>query len=462
MSPFDRARAEARILRQRLLQRCHISIPTSCELLSVVEDELDLAVERVPADYPALGGGAAVLDRPECYIYVRNDVSEAEFAYLVAHELGHWVLDADKPTTTIADLRSITATPETPAVAKVEAYGARERQELQANVFARELLLPRDAAALLWKTGEGSREIASGYVLPLEVVRQQLLDGILLPPYVPPPVKPLPAPSPDQLQAATAKERFVNVVAGPGTGKTTTLVHRVKYLIEELGVEPSRILVLTFTNKAALELVERLRNAGISRASDLWAGTFHAFGLEFLRKFHQHFDLSADILVADRLQTLSLLVKNLPRVELSHYLRVEDPYEWLKTVVVCIQRLKEELVSPDEYRSRLAKLEPVEDAIRLEREDIAALYELHETVLRESRMVDFVDLVARPAIKIRDERSAVAELANHFEHVLVDEYQDVTEVKRRPRHHCSAIKFFSEPSSSVSVKIDVAKFSSST
>ncbi|WP_052319377.1 ATP-dependent helicase [Burkholderia sp. A9] len=392
-----------------------------------MEDELELALETVPAAYSTLGGGAAVLDRPERCIYVRNDISEPEFAYLVAHELGHWVLDAEKPTTTIAHLKSMAAAPETPAVAKVEAYGARERQELQANVFARELLLPREVADSLWQAGEGSYQIAGKYLLPLEVVRQQLLEGILLPPYAPPPVKPLPSPSADQLKAATAKERFVNVVAGPGTGKTTTLVHRVKYLIEELGVEPSRILVLTFTNKAAFELVERLRNAGISRAAELWAGTFHAFGLEFLRKFHQHFDLGADVLVADRLQELSLLVKNLPRVELKHYLRVEDPYEWLRTATVCIQRLKEELVSPDEYRSRLATLEPVEEAIQLEREDIATLYELHETVLHESRMVDFVDLVAKPAIKIRDERNAVAELADHFEHILVDEYQDVTE-----------------------------------
>ncbi|NIE66845.1 ATP-dependent helicase [Burkholderia sp. Ax-1719] len=427
MNPFDRARAEAQVLRQRLLECCDTSTPTSRELLSVVEDELDLAVEKVPADYPALGGGAAVLDRPERSIYVRDDVSEAEFAYLVAHELGHWVLDVDKPQTSVAHLKAMVAGPETPAVAKVEAYGARERQELQANVFARELLLPRDTANSIWKAGKSAHQIAKTYVLPLEIVRVQLLDGVLLPPYTPPPAKPLPAPSEDQRKAAEAKERFVNVVAGPGTGKTTTLVHRVKYLIEDLSVDPSRILVLTFTNKAAFELVERLRNAGISRAADIWAGTFHAFGLEFLRKYHQHFDLNADVLVADRLQQLSLLVKNLPRVELKHYLRVEDPYEWLKTVISCIQRLKEELVSPEEYRSRLQSLGASEEVIQDEREDVGTLYELHENILRDAHMVDFVDLVAKPAMKVRDARETVTELADHFEHILVDEYQDVTE-----------------------------------
>ncbi|WP_176060975.1 UvrD-helicase domain-containing protein [Paraburkholderia sp. BCC1876] len=427
MNPFERARTEAHALRQRLVQHCATRIPTSLELLSFVESELNLAIEKVPVGFAALGGGGAVLERGECFIYVRDDVKDPEYAYLVAHELGHWALDADKPQLTIAHLKSLVATEGTPAAVKVEAYGARERQELQANVFARELLLPRQAASELWRAGKGTYQIAKEVVLPLELVRLQLLDALLLPISVPGVPKTLPAPSSDQKAAAEARERFVNVVAGPGTGKTTTLVHRVKYLIEQQGVDPSRILVLTFTNKAAFELVERLRNAGIQRASDIWAGTFHAFGLEFLRKYHQHFGLDADVLVADKLHQMSLLIRSLPQVDLKYYLRVEDPYDWLQTVIKCIQRLKEELVSPEEYRSRLAALEPVSEELQHQREDVASLYEAHEGALRDAKMVDFVDLVAKSALRIRDDRDSVAELANHFEHVLVDEYQDVTE-----------------------------------
>lgn len=136
--------------------------------------------------------------------------------------------------------------------------------------------------------------------------------------------------SSDQLAAASAEERrAANVVAGPGTGKTTTLIHRVKYLVEEKHVHPSQILALTFTNKAALELVERLRSAGIPNASDIWAGTFHLFGLEFLRKYHQHFQLDSDLHVSDLMGSMIHLVKALPRVDLQHFLRVEDPYEWV-------------------------------------------------------------------------------------------------------------------------------------
>ncbi|MEX3964852.1 UvrD-helicase domain-containing protein [Paraburkholderia sp. EG286B] len=427
MNPFERARTEANKLRQQLLNRCTKGVPNSLEMLSSVEDELELCIEKVPAAFAALGGGGAVLKRKECFIYVRNTVSDDEYSYLVAHELGHWKLDADKPELTIADLKALMGSEGTPAAIKVEAYGARERQELQANVFARELLLPRDVAAALWRQGKGPREIAQALVLPLELVRQQMLDGVLLPKAAQVAPRSLPAPSDDQRLAAEAPERFVNVVAGPGTGKTTTLVHRVKYLIEQQNVDPSRILVLTFTNKAAFELVERLRVAGIQRAADIWAGTFHAFGLEFLRKYHQHYGLDQDVLVADRLHEVTLLVRNLPVVDLQYYLRVEDPYDWLQTVLKCIQRLKEELVSPGEYRQRLKLLDPAPEELRREREDIATLYELHERVLADAKMVDFVDLVAKPALRIRDDRDSVAEFANHFEHVLVDEYQDVTE-----------------------------------
>ncbi|MFM0179087.1 MULTISPECIES: UvrD-helicase domain-containing protein [Paraburkholderia] len=427
MNPFERARTEAHKLRQQLLKHCTTSLPSSLELLTFVEDELNLCIDKVPATYAALGGGGAVLRRKECFIYVRNTVSDGEYSYLVAHELGHWKLDADKPELTIADLKALMGSEGTPAAIKVEAYGARERQELQANVFARELLLPREVAATLWRQGKGPREIAQTLVLPLELVRQQVLDAVLLPKATPVVPRDLPAPSPDQKSAAEAPERFVNVVAGPGTGKTTTLVHRVKYLIEQQNVDPSRILVLTFTNKAAFELVERLRVAGIQRAADVWAGTFHAFGLEFLRKYHQHFGLDQDVMVADRLHEVTLLVRNLPSIDLQYFLRVEDPYDWLQPVLKCIQRLKEELVGPDEYRRRLQSFDSVPEELQRERADIAALYELHERVLSEAKMVDFVDLVAKPALRIRDDRDSVAEFANHFEHVLVDEYQDVTE-----------------------------------
>lgn len=392
-----------------------------------IESLLDVVVQAVPVGHFSLSGADAVLLRERYTILVRNDRSPADTAYLVAHELGHWFLDAEKPAVTVAHLSSMTASHGSSTAVAVEGYGARERQELQANVFARELLLPREFARKFWNEGLGARDLAARLEIPLEVVRLQLIDALLLPTQVMKPAHPLPTMTPAQAAAATAPERFINVVAGPGTGKTTTLIHRIKHLIEQ-GAEPSKILVLTFTNKAANELVERMEASGIRGASDVWAGTFHAFGLEFLRKYHDLFGLSADIHMADLLKQVRMMVSQLHEIPLKYYLRLQDPYEWLPEVFGHIDRLKEELVDVQTYRSKLTAL-PLADAdIVSQREDIAAVYEAYEASLRRDKLVDYTDLVALPTLQAQKDRSSVTQYFDHFDHILVDEYQDVTHV----------------------------------
>lgn len=444
MNPFQRAREEARATRERLAPGRADTAVNAKKLLEAVEDELGLAIEPVEPSYPDLGEGSAVLQRTQKFIYVTKEVPlwSDEFCGLVAHELGHWFLDATKAQTTVTDLKTLFGSDGSPGVLKVEAYGARERQELQANVYARELLLPRSLALVLSLSGKGPAEIARDLGIPLEFARQQMLDAILLP-NSESGVSPLKAPSPDQFIAARAEERAANIVAGPGTGKTSTLIHRVKYLVQEKKVNPSEILVLTFTNKAAFELVERLRSAGIERAADIWAGTFHAFGLEFLRKFHQRFNLGSDLSVADRLTSMTTLVAGLPQLSLHYYLRVEDPYDWLNVIIEGIKRLKEELVSPAEYRQYVEKYLEADPELQRRREDVATLYEAHERLLAERKTVDFVDLVAKPAQALKDDRAPYTELADKFKYILVDEYQDVTqamvELLRQLAHKAKSI-----------------------
>ena len=428
MNPFQRARDEAKATREKLTPgNADAAIPAKV-LLAAIEGTLNLAIEPVEPTYPDLGQGSAVLQREQRFIYVSKEIPlwSDKFCGLIAHELGHWFLDATKAPTTVAHLKTLFGSDGSPAVMKVEAYGARERQELQANVYARELLLPRRLAKSLALSGKGPEKVSKELGIPLEFARQQMLDALLLPD-AESSATTLKTPSPDQLAAAQASERAANVVAGPGTGKTTTLIHRVKYLVEEKKVDPSQILVLTFTNKAAFELVERLRGAGIDRAADVWAGTFHAFGLEFLRKFHQRFKLDSDLKVADRLTSMTMLAAGLPQLNLSYYLRVEDPYDWLSPVIEGIKRLKEELVSPEAYR-QYVEGHPAEDAeLQRRRSDVATLYEAHEGLLAARRTVDFVDLISKPALALKADRAPFSELADRFQYILVDEYQDVTQ-----------------------------------
>lgn len=428
MNPFDRARRKAGEIRGQLLSHCLDQRPDSNELLAALEEVVNIAVEPVPFDHFELGNGDAVLKRSFKTIYIRNDVSPEERAYLLAHELGHWYLDFVEGKKTISQLSMLNPQVEPGTAVLVEGYGAWERQELQANVFARELLLPRELAFELWQEGERSRSIAKRFHLHLELVRQQLADAMLLPRIPIPPPPSAPTPSPAQLAAAEAKERFVNVVAGPGTGKTTTLVQRIAYLISQ-GVPPNKILVLTFTTRAAQELVERLRIANVSGASQVWAGTFHALGLEFLRKYHTLFELTPQIRIADDLQQVRMMIKELPKIDLQYYRRLQNPYDWLPEVLKIISRLKEELVSPDDYARILASLPPVDPESALKRQDIELLYRTYEGVLRREKWVDYTDLLVRLTRQAEEiTRPTIAQFVDQFEHVLVDEYQDVTHV----------------------------------
>ena len=428
MNPFQRAREEAVALRRKLLgahaeEAIHVKeflTPTPIEVC------LELGLFYVAQGSTELGDSEAILRRSEDAIYVRKTFTESQRAYLVAHELGHFVLDDEHEDVTGASLKALTGAEGTPALITIESYGLRERQELRANVFARELLLPRAVARKLFANGLGPARVALDYGIDLEVARQQMLDAVLLPALTPPTAKhKRHEPTQDQKEAAEATERFANVVAGPGSGKTLTLVERVRYLIDTKQVPPSQILVLTFTNKAAVELVERLRLGGIAKASDVWAGTFHAFGLEFLRKYHHRFGLDADLVVADRLNAITLLNGNLPHVELKHFKRIQDPYTWLPGVVSAIKRLKEEMVTPAQYLAAIKTLGGSDDE-QLMREDVAMLYERHEVLMQKRKFVDFVDLVAMPARALAENRPHYGELADKFQYVLVDEYQDVT------------------------------------
>jgi superfamily I DNA/RNA helicase len=426
VNPFDRARQEA--LKTRALLASTLTSPhTSVQLLANIEILLGIAVDRMPFGHSLLGNGCGALRRDQKAIYVRNDIPSSDECYLVAHELGHWFLDADKKELTVAELSEIYASHGSSATVIVESYGTHERLELQANVFARELLMPRDLARELWNSGLTSNQIADRWIVPLEVVRQQLMDALMLPALPPHTGSALPALDKAQYDAATATERFVNVVAGPGTGKTTTLVHRIKYLIES-GVEPHKILALTFTNKAANELIERLKASSIQGASDVWAGTFHAFGLEFLRKFHQLFGLPSEVRVADQLMQVRLLVRQLPKVTLKYYRRLQDPYDWVPEVLGYIKRLKEELVTPHEYLRRLSLLGPCDSDVESQRHDIAALYGAYQAAMTAEKLVDYTDLIAYPSQQAKSNRASIGLFIDHYSHVLVDEYQDVTEV----------------------------------
>ena len=432
MTPFHRAREAAKQLRKELFQDAAASAIRSDAIIAAAADEgaEDFTIEFVHPKDTMLGGADALLVRKLRQVLVRNDVPSGERAFLVAHEFGHWKLHPEDHDSChkFIDSGLKPEDGDTFGAQKVEAYGARERAELQANTFARELLLPRELARTLFLAGKTAKRIQEKLDLPLELVRQQLLDGLLLPEShsdEQESKEPI-TPTTEQKSAATSQERTSLVVAGPGTGKTATLLMRVQYLLSK-GVKPSEMLLLTFSNRAARELVDRLQALGVQDAHDIWVGTFHAFGLEFLRKNCEQFDLSPRFGVADKMAQIAVLEPNIYGLGLTAFNPLGDPLGWLNEVVKVIQRAKDELADAKAFTAAVeaSALETASSVLAKQR-DIAKLYECYETKLRaDGSSIDMGDLVMLPALALAQTYAKFKASVGRFKHILVDEYQDV-------------------------------------
>jgi len=358
---------------------------------------------------------------------VRNDVDDGIQAFLVAHELGHLRLHPKTVGTVEVVQSALTADAETNGAKEVESYGAREREELQANVFAREFLFPRESArSAFLEDGRGATALAQERGLPVELVRLQLYDAVLLP-HVAVPAKSFKLPDrPTEAQkpAVDSDAGTTLVEAGPGTGKTTTLLLRLRRLINE-GASPDSIVILTFSNKAARELVERARAGGIPGADRVWIGTFHAFGLEFLRKFGNLHGLNSRFPVLDKLATLAMLEQDVPSVDLEAFDPLSNPSPWLEGIVDTIRRAKDEVLDAEMFADAVAKSGSGDAEVDAKRRDVATIFSRYELLLSRRKAVDLTDLLCVSIRLMQSGDPNVAQFLAGIRHVMVDEYQDV-------------------------------------
>lgn len=429
MNPFDVPRLEAARVR---------NLPEFEELgedakggmwVDYVCNKYDIKIFSISLGHTLLEGSDAKIIIERRHILVRNDLDADSKAFLIAHELGHFFLHQE--TGVIFGVKVDALSPnEEDAVANhyVESYGARERQELQANVFAREFLLPRALARKLFlEKMQSATEIAMTLEVPLELVRLQLYDALLLPEVKaePPSQLKLKNPTTAQQPAVESDHKVTLVEAGPGTGKTTTLLLRLQRLLEN-GVDPSSIVILTFSNKAARELVERSNIAGIQGIEKVLIGTFHSFGLEFLRKFGHIKGLNQEVPILDELGVLTMLTEAVPLLKLRSYDALSDPELWLHNdVLPAIKRAKDELVNAREYEKLVIEHPHIDPSLQDKRLDTAVIFLEYERLLAENKTVDFNDLLSCTIQLLKSASPSVSEYRKKFKHILVDEYQDV-------------------------------------
>ena len=216
--------------------------------------------------------------------------------------------------------------------------------------------------------------------------------------------------NPEQREAASHFEGPLLVLAGAGSGKTRVLTTRIAWLVEEMGVDPAGILALTFTNKAAGEMRERVRKALGREPAGMWIGTFHSIGVRILRRDAPRLGWSPGFSVydADDAQTLT---KRIVRDTLAL-----DPKKWTpRAVHHAISAAKNELTGPETYADRA--LDPFEKVV-------AQVYPLYQKALRDANAFDFDDLLVKPVQLFRDNPRALERYRDRFRFVLVDEYQD--------------------------------------
>lgn len=407
------------------------------ELASREAARRDLDVYALAQGDPALKGGRAVLDsQAGCILY--EDIGSAfDRAFLIAHELGHFVLEGGTQDVVTEEVEPDRSAEDAPVgIERVLDYGARERREVRMDLFARELLLPRSVVQRHHvDSGSSSIDIAMRLGAPLQVVQQQLLDALLLPAEPPVVAGPTAAvtvltPDPTQIAAANHRDTAFQLQAGPGTGKTRTLVQRIESLLAE-GVDPMSILVLTFSNKAANELSERLAARNAQSAAAMWIGTFHAFGLDVVRRFHDKLGLPANPRLIDRSEGIELLEDELPRLSLRHYRNLWDPALDLSDILSAISRAKDEVVDAAGYRAlaqAMAQSSDTDVEAKKSAEkcmEVAVVYETYERLMAAKQLIDFGDLVAHPVRLVESDAEVRRALRSRHKHVLVDEYQDV-------------------------------------
>src|SRR5215475_9184106 len=428
MRSLKRAREQARDCRRKiggaqegLLER----------VVNYLEDEHQ--IELIPANSDFLQNGHALLKPAEgCLYYDRKyDDDPAIRLKVILHELGHLELHGrlkklcSEPDPVYGSIYAASG------AGRLTRYNPRAQEEAEANAFATEFLCSQDEAFLLWQSSPDSLFVADRFGVSVHTVHAQLAEALFW--------------VAGGEAGALGKKRFTGfecddsqtaaatftgapalVCAGPGTGKTATLVKRIEYLLDECGAEPESLLALTFSNEAAQELEERVAERfGEQVASRIRISTFHGFGVTFL---HHHGQLAGlDAIILDEAGQGELVNSILGRADCEKLLKLKRPAETVKQIVEHINYLKNRLYAPDAFAAALDQWELAEDdRSRQAAREFLQIFRLYEEEKVACQRVDFADLIALPIKILEREKELADRYRKKYKFILVDEYQDVS------------------------------------
>ncbi|MCK5044366.1 UvrD-helicase domain-containing protein [Candidatus Parcubacteria bacterium] len=249
----------------------------------------------------------------------------------------------------------------------------------------------------------------------------------------------------EQKEAVTFGSGSILIVAGAGTGKTTAITNRIAYLVEQGKAKPEEILALTFTDKAAEEMEDRVINLLPIGFVDLWISTFHSFCERVLKEYALDIGLSPDFKLIDETQAWLLVRQNLAKFDLDYYRPLGNPTRFIRALLGHFSRCKDEGIYPEDYlnysddlklnmdgiavgskavkskdKKELAGIQQESDRIK----EVADAYAIYQKLLLDNSALDFGDLI-NYCLKLFQKRPNILEkYQQKFKYVLVDEFQD--------------------------------------
>lgn len=433
MSNWDQVRLLAQEFRAQVSALAGGPLTAARDLLFSAEQLTGIRRKGYRKGHPLLRGSLARLERNT--IIFDNSVEAWLALYYQAHEYAHVKLGHGPRECRDADIDYEVTEDKLPlGVHRVEGYGPNEKTECEANVFAREFLLPCNVLTQWFvKDGLDAKEISTRVGVSIEMVCHQLARALLTPEIRV--VDSTEVSEPDfrlddsQRRAAEAAKGPLLITAGPGTGKTRTLAARVIHLLK-FGISPSSILILTFSNKAAAELRERVKLVLPDQAQKIRVETFHSFGLDLLRKYGAHIGLPPKPIIIDPVDAMFLLEESLPELGLDHYEKLSEPTIYLNDILRAISRAKDEYADPVRYEALAEDMRTrattTDDLIAAEKAlEVSRVYRFYQEQLIQKGMLDFGDLLCQSITLLRNNPGVLAEVRETYLHVLVDEYQDV-------------------------------------
>jgi DNA helicase-2/ATP-dependent DNA helicase PcrA len=235
----------------------------------------------------------------------------------------------------------------------------------------------------------------------------------------------------EQQEAVKFGQGPLLIIAGAGTGKTTVITERIKYLILSKKAKPSEILALTFTEKAAREMEERV-DVGLPYGyTEMWIMTFHSFCDRILKREALHIGIDPRFKLMTEAGSIQLLRNNLYKFNLNYFRPLGNPNKFVKGIIQHFSRLQDEDISPSDYLAWAKEFEKISkkgnDEQKIEAEkwsELSDVYRAYDEIKLKQGFMDFGDLIVKTLKVFRDRPNILAEYRKRFKYILVDEYQD--------------------------------------